>query len=323
MGKGRSGNVETSKESTALSGIVASRRALLAGVGVGALGLPFGAPVSAMQEAEPDIEVIVIGTQGDNGGMIGGGEDILIQSKAWALDMSQKLAAGGAVLVVVGGAAIWTGVGGFGGVGLVTSGGLALMLSFWLHQYALDPPQANYTAKERLIPLNVKFTAPQLTAIPALGQVGRAGNILVPTGQCMLDALERYQGAKLADDGPWMLRQRIAHDQLAALMALHLGQYSRAITGVSGKLKINPTVTPTVVSDFLNQYADTAKRTQIHNVLTGAGIAPAALPVIDAQLEQVVPANYAPDTIKKYMSYLSRDTKTGGTKLADLLYRLA
>ncbi|MFY7953843.1 MAG: hypothetical protein ACOVT5_15185, partial [Armatimonadaceae bacterium] len=219
--------METSKEIATSGGILASRRALLAGVGlgVGSLALPFGALPAAAQEA--DIEVIVIGSSPGDSGMIGSEEDILLQTKIWALDMSNKLLAGGSVLICIGGIAIATGVGGFAGVGLVTSGAWALMMSFWLHQYALDPPQAGYTQAAALNPMNVKFTAPQLTAIPALGQLAKSGNMLVPTGKCMLDSLERFYGAKLAGDAAWKLRQRIGHDQLAALMSFHLGQYSR------------------------------------------------------------------------------------------------
>jgi hypothetical protein len=315
--------METSKEIATSGGILASRRALLAGVGlgVGSLALPFGALPAAAQEA--DIEVIVIGSSPDDTGMIGGAEDILLQTKLWALDMSNKLLAGGSVLVCIGGVAVWTGVGGFAGVGLVTAGGIAMMLSFWLHQYALDPPQAGYTQAAALNPMNVKYTGPQLTAIPALGQLAKSGNMLVPTGKCMLDSLERYYGAKLAGDAAWQLRQRIGHDQLAALMSFHLGQYSRGLTGMSGKLKINPAVNPTVMSDFLTQYQDPAKKAQLQSVLTSAGFTPADIVIIETQLQQVVPANVTSALTKTYISNLSKDTKAGGVKLADLLFRFA
>ncbi len=78
-----------------------------------------------------------------------------------------------------------------------------------------------------------------------------------------------------------------------------------------------------MISDFLTQYQDPAKKAQIHNVLIDAGFTTADLTIVDTQLQQVVPANYATALTKTYISNLSKDTKAGGVKLADLLFRFA
>jgi len=250
-------------------------------------------------------------------------EDLILMSKAEALEYSEALLAGGLVVVIIGGCLVGTGVGGSAGIGVAGFGMFALMLSFWLHQYALDPPQLNYKQPERLIPLNVRFPSSVTTSLPALAQVARNANVLVPTGKCMLDAVERYWGAKQASDTAWMLRKRISHDQLVSVLTFQLQQFARGTAEFSTSLRINPAFNNATVRQFQSLYADDSKRAMLLQALRGLGFGPEAFAILDTQLQRLDPATVKPDTLKRSLTAISTKTKLSSAKWADLLYRMA
>jgi len=303
------------------AGMMATRRALLAGIGLGALALPLAGRAVA-QEAEPDEEITVFGTSGDNGGMIGSPEELVLLSKERALAFSTALEVGSLLIVIAGVALVASEVGGGAGLGLLGAGGIGLMLSFWLHQYALDPPRPDFRVAERLILTKVRFPSATLAALPALAPLSRSGNVLVPTAKCLLDSVERYWGAKAAGDAEWMQRKRIGHDHLVANLAFQLQQYSRAHAELAAQLKTNPAVNAAMFSRFRAIMADDNQRVRVYQRFSELGFGPEAIRVLDQKLRSAAAGSIKPDTAKRVLTSLAAESKVASAYWTELLYRM-
>jgi hypothetical protein len=166
-------------------------------------------------ESGADIEIVVIADDGSGGpGPSGGSVFVPVRDPfKTGLQLNSALYAGAGIIVIAG-ASILAPV----SVGGIILGSLFALGAVGMGYAALDPPQPDFTRPARVKRLTVRPpSAPgeeqgPSEALPLLEDL----NSLFPLTMGLVDAMERFQGARDANDERWAVRHARGAELLAA-----------------------------------------------------------------------------------------------------------
>jgi hypothetical protein len=280
------------------------RRDLLTFLAAGALAAPALAQVERPTD-EPDEEIIVIGTTGSTTGSI---NNTVLQSKFEAGRLADKLLAGGAILVVIGGIVIL--LENPVGIGIVAAGGFAGFVAGWLYAYSNDPPQPNFARPVIATPLNVQLPPATANPYPDLARAVRCSNTLVPVVRGMLDAVERLKGADAAGNALWRSGHKDGHDFLAACLVTRLNQLARAYTDIAKIPAVNRNYTAATLQAQAAKLVVPANLAKFNQALTGCGFSPDSIIALDNLLRNFDSTGIAPGYSKTVFQSLAQELTT-------------
>jgi hypothetical protein len=256
------------------------RRDLLTFLAAGALAAPVAAFQVVRPEDQPDEEIIVIGKTGSTTGSI---NDTVLQSKFEAGRLADKLMAGGAVLVIIGGAVIMVG-GNPVGIGIAAAGGFAWFVAGWLYAYSNDPPQPNFARPVIATPLNVQLPPATANPYPDLARAVRCSNTLAPVVRGMLDAVERLKGADAAGNASWRSGHKDGHDFLGACLVTRMNQLARAYVDASKVPALNLSYTAASLQAKARKLTIPPYKGQFSQAMAGVGFEPEAILALNNML---------------------------------------
>lgn len=272
------------------------------------------------------IEIIVWEDNDDDTGMFGTAEDLKSRLKWEAGKTHSSLRTGGEVLVVIGGTTLlvgggvaWTGGGAgvaVGGAAIATVGGLAAWLGSILESVWRDPARDDFSRPTVVSPMPVRLDAATAAAEPELsalvGTLGRAAGL----AQGVLDAMEREQGASMANDLEWVRRHAMAVESLTSALGARLLTASSLMEELAADPAFGLRASHQQMVDALRALTTDPTREQAMGDLAAAGFTETDW--LSAHLDELQPARLpARASINQALSRMAMTTKRTGMQLLE------